>query len=589
MVFRRYFFLWFSFFGICFGLILAASLYPLWLADRKQQVAEENYLASALNGEFALLAPNSPLVESWDWAEIYSRFQKTHPRLLGMALVDNVDGSSLHRFGDLPPSWEPTLEPVRDEAPQWIDSSAQTRFWTVLPGGKVRNRHRLYVNVGNLNRFGDFLYDYRFVILGEIAFLVGLFLFFYWRWGNPMRFLKPAAAAAQCSIENAETQLPFSSLNLPGEFEPISRSISLLLEARSREWEERKRLQDRLEHSLRQKNQYSQMVQSIQEFRDSEMSAVETMQATLLRVNREPVIILDRTKRILSMNEAAKRVLSLSGQTGYPLRHPEIEEALKSLLESDRPGAARSIALRDPYLGKTTVWKISTLVQNDAKDKTQIDQIVVSLNKEEVNPQKGAPSSKDLLYLYSSAWFESWNHAGSLPTLMDEEERRLVEPLLREVFDCEGKRIDAEQLHPTFGLPIQSALPGLRQRRLVGGTQKLWALFEKWFLHVLKRMTSERAVARLVEAGGTRYRIEWATGAKLPFEDWFGQKTDNTLRFRNQLVRKLLERTQSNIVWDPENPRVVVLEFRVFSETCPPVLPKTDPQPQVTAAQTTLV
>ncbi|MCA9427141.1 MAG: hypothetical protein KC994_18820, partial [Candidatus Omnitrophica bacterium] len=529
MVFRRYFFLWFSFFAFCFGLSLLASLYPLWNASQKYLKSEENNIASALHAEFAVLAPSSPLVEEWDWNRIFNRFQKDFPSLKGMALVDNVDGQSAFNSGEFPNGWEPILEQTHDQSPHWVDSSSQARLWTILPGGNRRPRYRLWVNLGTPPNFMEFLHAQRFVILGELVFLFALFLLFYWRWGNPNRFLNPLSAATQNSIEHAETLLPVTNLNLPGEFTPLAKSVSLLLEARHEDYQDRKRLNDQLSHSLRQKTQYSQMVQNIREYRENEISAVEAMQNTLLRVNREPVLVLDKTRRILSMNEAAKRVLSISGQTGYPLRHPELEEAIKTLLESDRPNLTRSISLRDPYLGKTNVWKVSLSIQHDTQNKEEIDQVVVSLNKEESNPQKGAPSSKDLLYLYSNAWFESWNHAGSLPTLMDEEERKLVEPLVREVLNCEGKRVETEDLLPVFGLAVQGALPGVRQRRMVGGSTHLWDLFEKWFSYVIRRMTSEKPTLKLAHSGGTRLRIEWTCETNIPFEDWFGQKRDNTL------------------------------------------------------------
>ncbi len=416
-----------------------------------------------------------------------------------------------------------------------------------------------------------------------------LFLGFYWRWGNPTRFLKPLAVATQNSIEHAETLLPVMHLNLPGEFSRLAKSISLLLEARHQDYQDRKELREKYEHSIRQKTQYSQMVQSIQDFRENEISAVEAMQNTLLKVNREPVIVLDKTQRILSMNEAAKRVLSISGQTGYPLRHPELEEVLKCLLDKDRPTLNKTLSLRDPYLGKTTVWKAAVHIQNDSKNKEGIDQIVVSLNKEETNPQKGSPSSKDLLYLFSNAWFESWNHQGSLPTLMDDEERKLAEPLVREVLNCESKRVEVEDLLPIFGLAVQEALPGVRQRRLAGGTLPLWALAERWFSYVLYRMTTEKPVMKLLQSGGTRVRIQWTTSNKLPFEDWFGQKTDNTLKFRNQLIRKILERTESNMIWDPEDPNNVILEWRIRSETCPPRIPQSSSEEKPALVQPTLV
>ncbi len=589
MVFRRYFFLWFSFFLACFCIALLVSLYPLWNASQKYQRSEENNLASALYGEFAVLAPNSPLVIEWNWDEIFSRFEKNYPSLRGMALVDNVHGQPVFTKGVFPKGWEPTLEMTHDENPQWVDSNSRTRLWTLHPGGKVRPRFRLWVNVGSPQSLEDFLHAQRFTIMGEVGFFVALFMLFYWRWGNPNRFLGPLAVATQNSIEHAESLLPVTHLNLPGEFSPLAKSISLLLEARHQDYEDRKRLSDQLDHSLKQKTQYSQMVHNIKEYRDNEMSAIEAMQNTLLRVNREPVIVLDQTRRILSMNEAAKRVLSISGQTGYPLRHPELEEIIKSLLESDRPTSSKTLSLRDPYLGKTSIWKVSINIQLDSQEKDEVNQIVVSLNKEEMNPQKGAPSSKDLLYLYSNAWFESWNHQGSLPTLMDEEERRLVEPLVREVLDCEGKRVEAEDLLPVFGLAVQSALPGLRQRRMAGGDIELWTLFEKWFSYVVYRMNSEKPTLSLAQSGGTRLKIEWATTTGMPFEEWFGQKTDNTLKFRNQLIRKLLERTESNMIWNPDKAHAVCLEFRIRSESCSPKIPTTSSNKESSLVQTSLV
>jgi hypothetical protein len=76
---------------------------------------------------------------------------------------------------------------------------------------------------------------------------------------------------------------------------------------------------------------------------------------------------------------------------------------------------------------------------------------------------------------------------------------------------------------------------------------------------------------------------------KLPFEDWFGQKTDNTLKFRNQLIRKLLERTESNMIWDPEEPQSVILEFRIRSEACPPRIPQSPSTEKTTLVQHSLV
>jgi PAS domain-containing protein len=576
-LFRRYFLLWFTFFFFLTGLVSLLTLYDRWRSATELRVARAQSLTSLCLHEFQNEKTYPDRPERWDWERAYQRWAADFPCLEGIALEDRADSRILFSAGVAIPDTGMVLEEKEGATARWIETEFGTRIWTVLPAGETNPRFRLWMNLGRPDTFPEFLKERRMLLAAEAGILGFLFFLFYWRLGSPARYLSPMVATLQRALEHADSPLQIPADQLPGEFRPLAKSISLVLESRRVDHQERKRLDQRVGHHLRQKDHYTRMVKTLKWNRENEKSVIERVQHSLMEANREPVIMLDCTRRILAMNEPALRTLSLSGQTGYPLRHSELEEILDVELQSDTPPGDHRICVRDPYLKKTSSWKVHVSKHFHWNDPTALQYILISLNQETTAAEAGAHATEALLRLLAAAWAENWNENAEVAAPLSEGEKKKVDNLIRNLFTVGQARVEVPDLLNCFGLGARGVFAPDAEFGEVSGGLDLWRAFTAWFGWILSEMTGHQIQIDLAGMSPSRLKFEWTSPVPFAFGEWFAEGSEKTSAFRRELLQKSLEKIRGKIAWHPSAPNTFSLEIHLKARLLTPRKPSSMP------------
>ena len=568
-LFRRYFFVWFVFFCFLISLTSVLTLYDRWKSDTELVFARAQSLTAQCLHEFRQREDFPDRPERWEWEDAYRRWAANCGCLLGIALEDRADSRILFTAGETITETGLAGDEAENAPAKWVTLDSGHRFWTVLPAGEKNPRFRLWLNFGSEKSFRDFLHDRRFVLGGEALFFTLVFVLFYWRIGNPGRHLAPIVATLQRALEHADSPLQVPPSSMPGEFQPLAKSVSLILESRRIDHQERVRLDQKQGHHLRQKDHYTRMVKTLKSNRENEQSVVERIQQSLLETNREPVILLDRTRRILAMNEPALKALSLSGQTGYPLRHSELEE-------NSRPGVAvrhspgdHRLTVRDPYLKRTTHWRVHVSKHYHWNDPAQIQCIILSLKQETTGAEATTQSTESLLRLLAGAWAENFSQNSPLPAPLNEEEKRRVDILIRHLLAVGQAHVEVPGLLEDFGLGGRGEFAPDAEFGEVGGSAELWRAFSEWIAYLIGEMSPGRITVEVAGMTPSRVKIEWNANAPFAFPDWFGDSEDKTTAFRRELLQRSLEKIRAKVAWHPSMPKTFSLEIHLKARLVP--------------------
>lgn len=560
-MFGRNFFVWLAFFLFCLSLVSGLALFERWRSTQELEDAQAHLMFARLNADFSEQSRTFAAPSDWNWKKLSKSWQEQFTLLSGLALEDRADGKVLLKEGQFDENWIPLYGEADNTPSQSLTIESGERLWTVLPAGAENPRFRLWTNLGVPTTFGAYLHRRRVVLAVEFVVFSLLFILFYWRIGAPARHLKPMVETLQRALEHADSPLQIPLSIFPTEFIPLGKSISLILEARRSEYEERERLLKRVGLQTRQKDQYSRMIKSLESERNHELSAFERIQSALLEANREPAILLDRTQRILLMNDSARRILSLSGQTGYPLRHSELEAVLQSHLDpSEEAPKDRRVSIRDPYQAKSSLWSVNVSVHHDWKDPNQIHCILVTLHRDTGSHKLTTQSPEHLLRAMAEAWAESWAGGAETPHPLSEEERSLLDALIRDLHAA-GTTMEIPALIRTFQVdngPKPHETAGLGE---VGGTLEGWTAFGHWFRQILEGAAEEAFQPRWISSLPGRVRIEWHCEAGFALKEWFGADQDRTRSFRRELLGRCLEKLRAKLHWDPEEPQLVSLDI----------------------------
>ena len=560
-LFGRNFFVWLAFFLFCLSTVSGLALFERWRSTRELEEAQTHLMAARLSADFAHQSRALASPGGWEWKTLFRGWREQFPTLLGIALEDRADGKTLQKEGQFDENWIPLYGDSKNTPFRSFAIDSGERVWTVLPGGTDDPRYRLWTNLGVPTTFGAYLERRRTTLAIEFAVFFLLFVFFYWRFGSPLRHLKPMVETLGRALEHADSPLQVPLSLFPSEYVPLGKSVSLILEARRTEFEERERLLKRVGLQTRQKDQYSRMIKSLETEREHELTASESIQAALLESNREPAILLDRTRRILLMNDSARRILSLSGQTGYPLRHSELEAILQAHLEpSEDSPKDRRVSIRDPYQGKSSLWSVDVSVHHDWKDPSQIHCILVSLHRDNGSQKLTSQSPEHLLRLMAEAWAESWTAGAETPHPLSEEERSLLDALIRDLH-APGTAVEPATSIRSFGLEYLPERHEVEPVGEVGGTREGWSAFGRWFGHVLDGAARAPYRSRWIHSVSGRLRIEWSCEGDFALKDWFISDQDRTRSFRRELLGRCLEKLRAKLHWDPEEPHLVCLEI----------------------------
>jgi hypothetical protein len=158
----------------------------------------------------------------------------------------------------------------------------------------------------------------------------------------------------------------------------------------------------------------------------------------------------------------------------------------------------------------------------------------------------------------AEAWAESWAGGAETPHPLSEEERSLLDTLIRDLH-ASGAQTEASAVLRVFGLEIAvdeaSAIVGE-----AGGTMEGWAAFNRWFGYVLENASETPGQTRYVHASSGRFRIDWTSENGFCLKEWFTNDGDRTRSFRRELLGRCLEKLRAKLHWDPEEPQLVSLE-----------------------------
>ncbi|NUN96512.1 MAG: hypothetical protein HUU16_10090 [Candidatus Omnitrophica bacterium] len=562
-MFRRFFFLWLAFFTTCVLVTGALVLFYRWKSVLLVRDSENKALTAACLYEFAERAQEGSSPGEWDWEALASRWGEEFPYIEGLALVDIVAGEPVFKQGEFPTVWDPRLDDPRDTLTHWIDHPSGKRFWTAVPASATDPRYRLWVMLDAPLSFQRFLHSQRYVLGAEGAALLLAFLVFYIRFGAPTRYLAPLVETIQSSLKHGDSPLRIAPSSVPGEFQPLATALSLILESRQKDHEEKAALTERVQYFNEQKSKYSSMIRSLESLRDHEQGAVEKVQTALLEANREPVILLDRTRRILAMNEPARKALSLAGQTGSTLRHPELEEILNAELAQGPRSGPHRLTTKDLFLGKTTTWRARVSIQTDWKDAKQIQSVVVHLTQEAVSSARQGAFPQDLMQLYGYALGDSLAVQSKHPYPLSEEEQGVSESLARQTLSSPSGQTPLSHALALFQVDSPPEADPALLATQVAGCEELWRGFQEWFDCVLRRMAGWRTVVRSAAVGKGGISIQWSSESPIPFDDWFLAGNDPVRRFRKELLQQSLEALEAKLVWHPASPNAVKLEIPV--------------------------
>lgn len=575
-MFKRFFFLWLSFFVVCILSIGTFALFQRWQAARTLEQADTKGLTTACVSEFMQQSKSGASPIQWDWRRLASNWRREFLRFQAMALVDSVDGKVKFATGEFSSEWNPLVDDPGDTEPHWVNNSSGEHLWTVVPAPSTDKRYRLWIKLEPPLAFSKFLHDRRYYLSAEGMLFLLLFILFYARLGSPTRYLTPMVGTLQRSLDRADSPLRIAPSSVPGEFAPLAKSLSLILEARQTDYEERHQLKEKDQHFEQQKTNYYSMINSLKSLREHDQTAVEKVQAILLEANREPVLILDRTRRILSMNEPARKILALAGQTGTTLRHAELEAILEAELQHGARSGPHRLTTKDLFSGKPSTWRVRVVIQSDWKDASQIQCIVVYLTQERAGPSSAGPS-QDLLQLLASALGEAWTGQASHPCPIVEGEQACAEALVKATLTASAGRERMAQVLAVFGIdPYVEKGTGLLESE-AAGTKILWQAFHDWFEGLLKRMAEDKPKAKLALSEGSRPRIEWVSENPFRFDAWFLSGNDPVRTFRKELLQQSLERLEAQMIWHPSSPRTFSLE--IVTRPLPKARVDTIPEP----------
>lgn len=566
-MFRRYFFIWFCFFTVCGLGGASVVLYHRWRSACLLEEADAKALTSTCLHEFSQQLESGRPPNEWNWTLMTRTWTKEFRGPRGFALMDLVARNIDYSTGELSTAWDPVVHDPGDRNPHWINLDTDERFWTALPSPEIDPQFRLWVAFGHPLSWRIFLHGQRHALMAEALALVLAFVLFY-RWlGTPTRFLAPLVETLQRSLERADSPLRIDPNSVPGEFAPLAKTLALLLEARQQDYEEKTELFQRVEHFSDQKTRYSSMVSHLKTLREDEQSAVERVQSALLEANREPALILDRNRRILMMNECARRVLSLAGQTGAVLRHPDLEAILNQEMQSPSRMGTHRLVTKDLFLGKSVNWRVRVLTQTDWREPGQIQTIVIYLTQESPEAAARAPrKERDLFSEFGEALEESWSTGARSPYLLSEREIHHASDLLRILAGYQTSLMGVQALLTSLGVTPESENDLESAAWSTSGNQAIWRAFSGWLGSLFEAMRSAPLAPVLLGIQEGVLRIEWHSTSPLPFNAWLLSGDTPSVNFRRDLLQQTLERLQSRLFWHPSEPESIVLEISARQE-----------------------
>jgi PAS domain-containing protein len=561
-LYRRFFFVWFIFFVFCGLLGGSFVLFHRWQSTGLLDEAQLLALTVSCPAKFDEYRVTQPSCDQWDWKTLSQNLIDEYPKIRGLTLVDTIRDQSVFTTGNFPPTWNAIIYDPGGEENHRVTLSSGERLWTTLPSGDQGRQFRLWINLGPELSLKQFLYEQRIWLIFEAVVLLVIFLLFYHFIGNPIRPLLPLMAALQQSLEHADSTLVVATDSVPGEFHPLVRTTNLHLDARRKEFEDKVELLKQIEHYSVQKSRYSTMINRLKSLRDDDQTLVDKIQSALLEANREPVIILDRSQRILAMNEASRRVLGLGGQTGTTLRHHELENILKAEQQSHSRVGTYHIVTRDLLLGKMIQWKVKVLTQMDNRDVTQVLSNVIYLTQES-SDSTSRTSLDELLNLYLDVLRETWRRSGTSSQAVDEAELVTMEGLLKQIFLYNPSVESYTRIQGIFNCSVgeDRAIP--TTDLFLTGTSEFWQAFAGWLVPLLKKMSFDPLSIFAEEGQEEQIVITWKTKFHFHFNEWIltGNAAGNV--FRRQLLHFSLGMVDSKLVWNPQSPAVVNLEIPV--------------------------
>ena len=561
-MFRRFFFLWFGFFTVCGVGGASIVLYHRWRSVCLLEEAEAKALTATCLHQFSQQQESNLPPDEWNWDLLTRTWNQELTKPHGFALMNSVAREITYSTGVISTAWNPIVHDPGDRNTHWISLDTGERFWTVLPSPATDPQFRLWVAFGQPLSFSQFLHQ-RSHTLGAEAFALMLAFVLFYRWlGSPTRFLTPLIETLQRSLERADSPLRIDPSSVPGEFAPLAKTLSLLLEARQRDYEEKMELSQKVDHFSDQKVRYSTMVSRLKTLREDEQSAVERIQSALLEANREPALILDRNRRILMMNESARRVLALAGQTGSTLRHLELEAILNQEMQQTTRGGTYRLTTKDLFLGKTFYWRVRILCQTDWREPGQVQTIVLYLTQENPESPRTEQKERGLFASFGEALEEAWSPYKSRSSYpLGDQERHHAENLLRLLVSYQPCLTEAGLILTSLSATPQAGDSLGTSVWNANGSPPVWKAFGTWLGSLLEEMGGRSIESRFQGAGEEALRIEWKSSSPLPFNDWILGGDAHSVRFRRELLQQTLERLQSRLLWHPSTPGTVVLEI----------------------------
>ncbi len=566
-MFRRVFLLGFGFVMVCGVGGAAVVLYHRWRSACLLEEADAKALTSTCLHQFtqqkdSILPPNQ-----WNWNLMTRTWLQEFQEPRGFTLMDSVGGTIAYSTGEMSTAWNPVVNDPGDRNPHWITLGTGERFWTALPSPETDPRFRLWIAFGPPDSFNQYLSQRGHSLGAEALVLLIAFLLFYRTLGTPTRFLMPLVVILQRSLERADTPLRIDSTSVPGEFAPLAKTLSLLLEARQQDYQEKIELYQKVDYFNHQKNHASSLFNHLQKLRMDEQSSVEKVQAALLEANREPTLILDQNRRILMMNESARRILALGGQTGAPLRHPDLEAILNQEMQQTTRGTTYRLSTADLLLGKTVNWRVRIISQVDWRESGQVQTIVVYLTQESPDTtSRDTRKDRNLFSWFGEALEESWSTGARPPHQLSEREILNTESLLRALANYQPCFTEASLLLTSLGATARTGeIPGAGAWSACG-SPTIWKAFCAWLGSLLETMEGGKIEPLFQGPRERALRIEWHSHSPLPFNAWFVDGETPSIRFRHELLEQTLKRLQSSLIWHPTAPETVILKISARQE-----------------------
>ena len=105
------------------------------------------------------------------------------------------------------------------------------------------------------------------------------------------------------------------------------------------------------------------------------------------------------------------------------------------------PKDKKIVSIRDPYQGKSSLWTVDVSTHCDWKDPDQIHCILVSLRRDSAAQRPSSQSPEHLLRLMAEAWAETWTGGAETPHPLSEDERSLLDTLIRDLHAAPETRL----------------------------------------------------------------------------------------------------------------------------------------------------